>query len=191
MPMESNYGEVNRDRPESADSDAELNWVRGRLPGMIRKRTAAALVRDFNIEDLAMQVLGRAALAVAGGKTIGNRRAYLSVIADRLILDEIRRTKRLPTPICDRLDDDATLMGTRGAAEPVTTPSRAAIRREETELVKQLLLSLPIAQSQALKLRYFEGLSVLEIAKLMGRTRQAVEGLLRRGLKHLRLDMSA
>ena len=50
----------------------------------------------------------------------------------------------------------------------------------------EALSRLPEAQREALVLQHWQGWSLDEIAEQMGRTRTAVAGLLKRGLRQLR-----
>jgi RNA polymerase sigma-70 factor (ECF subfamily) len=64
---------------------------------------------------------------------------------------------------------------------------RAADRTEDIDVdlsrdeVLEVLRSLPAAQQAAVVLRYFDDLSVQEVARRLGRSERATEGLLRRG----------
>jgi RNA polymerase sigma-70 factor (ECF subfamily) len=53
------------------------------------------------------------------------------------------------------------------------------------------LATLPEAQREALFLQYWVGLSFAEIADQMGRSREAVAGLVKRGLRQLRTELGA
>jgi RNA polymerase sigma-70 factor (ECF subfamily) len=53
-----------------------------------------------------------------------------------------------------------------------------------------LLVSLPDAQQEAIRLRHLEGMPVAEIAARMDRSLPSVAGLLKRGLQTLRQKLS-
>jgi RNA polymerase sigma-70 factor (ECF subfamily) len=72
-----------------------------------------------------------------------------------------------------------------------TSPSQRAVRHEELLQLTEALTKLPADQRQALELQHFEGCSVDEIGRRMGRSKPAVAGLLRRGLAKLRELMSS
>ncbi len=66
----------------------------------------------------------------------------------------------------------------------------ARIEREEGLLaLTSAMGKLPEDQREALVLQHWHGRSLAEIAEAMGRTRGAVAGLLKRGLRRLRIDM--
>jgi RNA polymerase sigma-70 factor (ECF subfamily) len=68
-----------------------------------------------------------------------------------------------------------------------STPSKAVARHEDAVVLARSLTQLPEHQRQALVLRHCEGCSLDEISTHMGRTPDAVAGLLKRGLRQLRL----
>jgi RNA polymerase sigma-70 factor (ECF subfamily) len=67
-----------------------------------------------------------------------------------------------------------------------SSPSQRAERNEQVVRLARALAALPDAQREAVILRHFEGRSLGEIARQLGRTPAAVVGLLQRGLKGLR-----
>jgi len=76
-----------------------------------------------------------------------------------------------------------------GQAEPEadqTSPSICYMRLEAQERLHHLLEQLPDVQREAVMLRFLEALPVQEIARRLGKTHQAVGGLLRRGMGKLR-----
>jgi RNA polymerase sigma-70 factor (ECF subfamily) len=78
----------------------------------------------------------------------------------------------------------------RDIAADEPTPSDRIVAGEKALRLAALLTSLPDPQQEAIRLRHLEGLPVAEIAARMGRSLQAVAGLLKRGLQALRQKMS-
>lgn len=68
-----------------------------------------------------------------------------------------------------------------------TTPSRAAVKHEETLRLADALTKLPDAQREALVLHHWESLSLAQIGEKLSRSTTAVAGLIKRGMKQLRL----
>lgn len=68
----------------------------------------------------------------------------------------------------------------------ITSPSQKLVRIEEQENMEACLALLPAAQKEALRLRYYDGLSISVIVERMRRSETAVAGLLKRGLSGLR-----
>jgi RNA polymerase sigma-70 factor (ECF subfamily) len=67
-----------------------------------------------------------------------------------------------------------------------TSPSGVAIRAEAVVALLGALHQLPETQAEAIRLRYMEGLPLVEIVERMGKSDTAVAGLLKRGLQKLR-----
>ncbi len=67
-----------------------------------------------------------------------------------------------------------------------SSPSQQAQRQERAVRLAAALATLPDAQREALVLRHCQGQSLAEISTHLGRTPDAVAGLLKRGLRELR-----
>ncbi len=82
--------------------------------------------------------------------------------------------------------EDSTIALLTMLVSPVKTPSRTAMQSEAIDAVHVAIDTLPEHYGQAVWLMYIEGLSAAEVAAEMGRTKRAVHGLCRRGLKLLK-----
>jgi RNA polymerase sigma-70 factor (ECF subfamily) len=71
-------------------------------------------------------------------------------------------------------------------AHEESTPCRAAVRNERLRQLAEALLRLPDDQRLAVELHHLQGLSLADVGQHLGRSREAVAGLVFRGLKHLR-----
>ena len=71
-------------------------------------------------------------------------------------------------------------------AREESTPGRGAVLREQLSRLAEALLRLPDDQRQAVELHHLQGLTLAEIGRCLGRSREAVAGLVFRGLKTLR-----
>lgn len=78
----------------------------------------------------------------------------------------------------------ACLQAFLAAEQP--SPSQQAILHEQSLRLSEALAQLPEDQRTAVELHQVQGCSVEEIAGRIGRTKSAVGGLLRRGMKRLR-----
>lgn len=67
-----------------------------------------------------------------------------------------------------------------------SSPSGKAIRMETALELLSALHQLPENQAEAIRLRYIEGLTLIEIVERMDKSDTAVAGLLKRGLQKLR-----
>jgi RNA polymerase sigma-70 factor (subfamily 1) len=70
-----------------------------------------------------------------------------------------------------------------------TTPSRVVRHDEALSALLICITDLPELQRKVIQLRSVEGLSVEEVAKRLGRSKAAVNGLYRRALEALRKSM--
>ena len=75
-------------------------------------------------------------------------------------------------------------------AREESTPGRAAVRREQLSRLAEALLRLPDDQRQAVELHHLQGTPLAEVGRGMDRSREAVAGLVFRGLKTLRALLS-
>jgi RNA polymerase sigma-70 factor, ECF subfamily len=75
------------------------------------------------------------------------------------------------------------------APSETTSPSQRMMRDEAAVYLANCLEGLPETQREAIRLRYVEGCSLEQIAESMHKSEMAVAGLLKRGLKALRLTM--
>jgi RNA polymerase sigma-70 factor (ECF subfamily) len=67
-----------------------------------------------------------------------------------------------------------------------SSPSQCAMRQEQLLLLGRALAELPPEQRRAVELHHFQEMPVAAVAQEMGRSEEAVVGLLYRGLKKLR-----
>ncbi len=70
-----------------------------------------------------------------------------------------------------------------------STPGERAAKNEELTRLADMLARLPSGNREAVVLRHLKGLSLQEIAQVMERTEASAAGLIRRGLKQLRVLM--
>jgi RNA polymerase sigma-70 factor (ECF subfamily) len=68
-----------------------------------------------------------------------------------------------------------------------STPGHKAGYREQLSRLANALLRLSDDQREAVELHHLEGLSLAEVGRCLGRSREAVAGLVFRGLKKLRV----
>src|SRR5262249_14089698 len=71
-------------------------------------------------------------------------------------------------------------------AREVPTPGRGAAHKEQLSRLAEALLQLPDDQRRAVELHHLQGLSLADVGQRLGRSREAVAGLVFRGLKNLR-----
>lgn len=89
----------------------------------------------------------------------------------------------------DQLEQSSALLHRQLVADQ-TSPSLKLIKQERVEQLADALLKLLDDERSAVVLKHYHNWSVAEIAQHLGRTQEAVTGLLRRGLKKLREHLS-
>jgi RNA polymerase sigma-70 factor, ECF subfamily len=84
------------------------------------------------------------------------------------------------------LEESSARLAVWLAAEQ-SSPSQQAERNEQTLRLAEALETLPQAQREALVLHHWQGWSLAQIGERLDRSPAAVAGLIKRGLKQLRL----
>ncbi|MBM4001353.1 MAG: sigma-70 family RNA polymerase sigma factor [Planctomycetes bacterium] len=113
--------------------------------------------------------------------------AWLRRILARNLIDEVRRLRRKKSPVCreERLTGRAD-----GVVIPIetdhTSPSGHAIRNERLSCVEDALERLPADQRRVVVLFHLQRVPLAHVAADLGRSKEAVAGLLHRGIRALR-----
>ncbi len=129
------------------------------------------------------------------GKTELELRAWLKMILTNKLLTVARRFathKRAAgreVTLQDRVDESSAKLHRQLAADQ-TSPSMKVMKQERAEQLAAALLILLDDERAAVVLKHYHNWSVEEVAQHLGRTQNAVAGLLRRGLKKLRENLS-
>ncbi|MEQ1828007.1 MAG: sigma-70 family RNA polymerase sigma factor [Pirellula sp.] len=71
-----------------------------------------------------------------------------------------------------------------------STPSQRLMRDEASVVLAACLEQIPESQRDAIRMRYLEGMSLKQISDRIGKSEMAVAGLLKRGLRALREQMT-
>ena len=111
---------------------------------------------------------------------------WLRKIHERNLQDAVRDQHAEKRAINREVAPSAVLPN---APARLTSPSQGFVRQEQQEQMNACLALLPAAQKEALRLRFYESLSVADIVEQMGRSETAIAGLLKRGLSSLRTMM--
>jgi RNA polymerase sigma-70 factor, ECF subfamily len=179
------------------DRAAALEGCRPYLRLLAQLNLAAALKPKFDASDIVQETMldAHQALSEFRGQSDEELRAWLRQILARRLLRASRdfgREKRnvaRERSIEAALDDSSARIEGWLAAEQ-SSPSQRADRNEQTARLADALSSLPEAQREAVVLHYWQGWTVAAIASELGRSTSAVAGLLKRGLKLLRLQLA-
>jgi RNA polymerase sigma-70 factor (ECF subfamily) len=166
---------------DAGDVDARLleRWRSGdRGAGAeLYRRHARVVIRFFRtkveadfVEDRVQETFTRLAEARGRIQDTGACRAYLLQIARYVLLEHLRSRAR------ERELDPA--VDTVAAESPGLTTALG--RKREHRLLLTALRRLPIEQQIRLELRYFEGISIVELAQLEGVTPSTMRGRMSR-----------
>lgn len=126
------------------------------------------------------------------GQSEGELAAWLRQILARCLANAVRdftRAKRdvkLERSIADAVDASSARLEAWLAVEQ-SSPSLKVQKKEESLRLAEALNQLPEAQREALILQHWQGWSLAQIGVHLDRTPAAVAGLIKRGLKQLRI----
>lgn len=125
------------------------------------------------------------------GKTEEERAAWLRSILANTLTDVARKYGAQGRDVAAERSLEAALHESSARLEQLlatdaSSPEQHAVREEELLRLADRLAQLPEDQRTALELKHLGGYSVEAIAQEMGRSKTAIGGLLRRGVKRLR-----
>jgi RNA polymerase sigma-70 factor, ECF subfamily len=125
------------------------------------------------------------------GHTEEERAAWLRSILANTLIDVARKYGAQGRDVAAERSLEAALHESSARLEhwlasDASSPVQHAVREEELLRLADSLAQLPDDQRTALELKHLGGYSVEAIAQEMGRTKTAIGGLLRRGVKRLR-----
>lgn len=170
--------DVHRPRTPEQYLDYLQNLARFAAPPRIRRTNAPS--------DLVQETI-RIAYEKGGqfrGTTDDQYRSWLK----RILLQQIALAcRRLTPPLARPLSLDTESSATLAHD---STPSKTLGRSERDLRLATALARLPADQRQALELRYFENLRVIDVAARMNRSEGAVSGLIGRGAQALRRELN-
>jgi RNA polymerase sigma-70 factor, ECF subfamily len=170
-----------------------LERYRDYLRLLVRLQLAPQLQGKLDLSGLVQQTLLEAtqALAQCRGEGHGQRAAWLRCILARNLTDEVRKvraSKRDPArerSLDEALEQSSARLEGWLVAEQ-SSPSEQAQRKEQGVIVAAALARLPDHQRQAVELHHIQGWSLAAVAQHLGCSKEAVAGLLHRGLRKLR-----
>ncbi len=169
-----------------------------KMRGYISSRIPLRLLSSITADDILQEVWLAAFRKVSNCRFDGSSsfERWIMTIVDRKLVDAIRNGMRVKRGLdkalaVSRLKTDAVIEILESAVAPGRTPSREASSKETLKAVGAYLDQLPEDHHRVVRLRYFEGFSLREIAESMNKTEAAVRGLLFRGVENLRRQMGA
>jgi len=141
---------------------------------------------QFDPADVVQETLLRAhrSREQCRAKTEIEFRGWLRTILKNALAEFLRRV--LPQVAVDRAVEESSLRLEMFLADDQSTPSQRMMREEQLIRLADALGRLPEDQRQAVQFYHLDGHSRAEVARQMGRSEDAVNGLLIRGLRKLR-----
>jgi RNA polymerase sigma-70 factor (ECF subfamily) len=180
----------------SGPADAQpldLERYRNYLRLLARLNLDPRLAAKLDPSDLVQQTLLQAFQAQGQfrGREPGELAAWLRQILARNLAHAVRDLGRARRDVHRERSLEAALANSSARLEAwlaaeQSSPSGQAERNEQALLVSEALQALPEAQREALVLQHWQGWSLAEIGQHLGRSPEAVAGLIKRGLKQLR-----
>lgn len=177
--------------------NSDLTTYRAYLLLLVRQQIAPADRARLDPSGIVQQTLWEAHAAASAWEELdeGRRLAWLRTALARNLVDEYRRVH------ADKRDARREIgfaVGVESAASAIeawlvadqSSPSQRADRNEQLLRLAAALTELPETQRDAVERHYLRGQPVAEVAKEMDKTPAAVAGLLKRGLRTLRLVLS-
>ena len=139
----------------------------------IYRYVSRRIPRREDAEDITAEVFGEAFRYLHRMRCRENPRVWLYGIARRKVVDTLRRTSRRPEILgidVPHLESISSSDDTEGACG----------RNEAASKLRSVLSGLNDTYREALILQYVEGLSISEVARVLGRTPTAANSLLQR-----------
>ncbi len=189
----SSFGLIERFRGGDTAAFGELSAkYRPRLAVLIHYKMSDDLRERVEVDDVLQEVFFAASRDIGGFtyRSPGSFMSWLARIADHVIIDLARGAGRQKRHAEEMLRFRSA--SNPGGPEPVDlqTPSRIFAEQEGLQRLVDRLNALPDEYRQAIVMAKIEGLTTVEMAERLGRSREAVAVLLHRAVQRLReLDM--
>jgi RNA polymerase sigma-70 factor (ECF subfamily) len=179
-------------RPPANDLGRQLDGFREYFRLLAQVQLSARLAGKIDLSGIVQQTLPEAYQAPDGFPGgAGQQAAWLRRALANNLTDEIRR---LGSRGQDRVEEGSLEQALAASsarleaclAREESTPGHTVAKREQLSRLAAALLELPDDERRAVELHHLQGLSLADVAQRLGRSREAVAGLVFRGLKSLR-----
>ena len=169
-----------------------LNGFREYLRLLARLQLSACLAGKIDLSGVVQQTLLEAYQAREGFPYGADQQAaWLRRILANNLTDEIRkagsqRQQRVGEQSLEQALEASSARLEAWLACEQSTPGHRAVHQEQLARLAEALLELSEDQRVAVELHHLQGLSLADVGQHLGRSREAVAGLVFRGLKNLR-----
>jgi RNA polymerase sigma-70 factor (ECF subfamily) len=181
---------------DGAADGLNLEQFRAYLGLLARAQLDPRLQAKLDPSDVVQQTLLEAhqALDQFRGRTQEERLAWLRQILVRNLANAVRDFGREKRDVAREQSLEAAVRQSSAHLEAwlaveQSSPSEQAQRHEEAARLGAALADLPDLQREVVTLRHFQGWSLNDISRHIGRSSAAVAGLLHRGLEQLRAKL--
>jgi RNA polymerase sigma-70 factor (ECF subfamily) len=182
--------------PDGQDLNQALERYRHYLSLLARLQLAPHLRGKIDLSGVVQETLLEACQALPRFpvQDAAQQTAWLRRILANNLADEIRKLRTGKRDLHRQRSLEAALAESSARLEgwlaaDQSSPSQQALRQEQALRLAEALTHLPEAQREALVLQHWHGWSLAQIAQHLDRTPAAVAGLLKRGLRQLRLEL--
>jgi RNA polymerase sigma-70 factor (ECF subfamily) len=165
-----------------------LELHRGYLRALAQRELGGGLDARLSASDLVQQTCLSAYrnFPQFQGEQVGEFVVWLRRIHERNVHDAVRQHVQAGRRAVDKEQPLDRRWAQEMAASREPSPSARAMANEQAVVLTLALEELPPDQREAVRLRHLEGLPLAEIADRLGRSEDAVAGLLKRGMRTLR-----
>ena len=186
-------------QPDAEPMGRKLEQFRAYLRLLARLNLHPSLRSKLDPSDVVQQTLLQAhqALRDYAGRTDAELAGWLRQALARNLAHALRDFRRERRDVTRERSLEAALDASSRnlelwlAADSQTSPSAQAQFNEQALQLAEALEKLPPAQREALILQHWQGWTLAEIGRHMHRSPAAVAGLVKRGLRQLRLLLRA
>jgi RNA polymerase sigma-70 factor (ECF subfamily) len=181
---------------EGQSEDQTLERYREYLALLARLQLDPRLQGKIDLSGVVQQTLLEACQALPRyqAQPGAHQTAWLRRILANNLADEIRKLSTGKRDLARErsleaaLDESSARLEQWLAADQ-SSPSQQAQRDEQALRLADALARLPEAQREALVLQHWHGWTLADIARQLGRSHAAVAGLIKRGLRQLRVEL--
>ena len=169
-----------------------LETFREGLRRLAQLQLRANLAGKIDLSGVVQQTLLEAYQARDGFPSSAvEQAAWLRRALANNLIDEIRRLgsrgkQRVQEQSLEQALEASSARLEAWLAREESTPGRGAVHKEQLSRLAEALLELSDDQRVAVELHHLQGLSLADVGQRLGRSREAVAGLVFRGLKNLR-----